>query len=55
VYYARDIPDWNNWKPWLTLLQRLPYLSAGIVMILGLVMTAFGLQATWLVTQRKPN
>jgi nickel/cobalt exporter len=42
--------------PWLDrIAQRLPYLSAGVVMILGLVMTAFGLQATWLVTQRKPN
>ena len=42
--------------PWLDrIAQRLPYLSAGIVMVLGLVMTAFGLQATWLVAQRKPN
>src|SRR5262245_34131350 len=42
--------------PWLDrIAQRLPYLSAGIVMILGLVMTAFGLHATWLATQRKPN
>ena len=42
--------------PWLDrIAQRLPYLSAGIVMILGLVITAFGLQATWLVTQRKPS
>jgi len=42
--------------PWLdSIAQRLPYLSAGIVMILGLVMTAFGLHATWLVTHRKQN
>jgi nickel/cobalt exporter len=42
--------------PWLDrVAQRLPYLSAGIVMILGLVMTAFGLHATWLVTHRKQN
>lgn len=42
--------------PWLDrLAQRLPYLSAGIVMILGLVMTAAGLHATWLAAQRKPN
>src|SRR5262245_33416352 len=42
--------------PWLDrMTQRLPYLSAGIVMILGLVMTAFGLQATWSVGQRRPN
>jgi nickel/cobalt exporter len=42
--------------PWLdSIVQRLPYLSAGIVMILGLVMTAFGLHATWLVTHRKQN
>jgi nickel/cobalt exporter len=42
--------------PWLDrMAQRLPYLSAGIVMILGLAMTAFGLQATWSVGQRRPN
>jgi nickel/cobalt transporter (NicO) family protein len=42
--------------PWLDrVAQRLPYLSAGIVMILGLVMTAFGLQGTWSVGQRRPN
>jgi len=38
--------------PWLDrIAQRLPYLSAGIVLILGLVMTVFGLQATWLAAQ----
>jgi nickel/cobalt transporter (NicO) family protein len=42
--------------PWLNrVAQRLPYLSAGIVLILGLVMTAIGLQATWSVGQRRPN
>ena len=42
--------------PWLDrTAQKLPYLSAGIVMILGLVMTAFGLHATWLVTHHKQN
>jgi nickel/cobalt exporter len=42
--------------PWLDrVAQRLPYLSAGIGMILGLVMTAFGLQATLSVGQRRPN
>ena len=42
--------------PWLdSIAQKLPFLSAGIVMILGLVMTAFGLHATWLVTHRKQN
>jgi nickel/cobalt exporter len=42
--------------PWLDrIAQRLPYLSAGIVMILGLMMTVFGLQATWLAAQRRPN
>jgi nickel/cobalt transporter (NicO) family protein len=42
--------------PWLDrIAQRLPYLSAGIVLILGLVMTVFGLQATWLAAQRRPN
>ena len=39
--------------PWLDRIAgRLPYLSAGIVMILGFVMTAFGLHATWLATHR---
>jgi len=42
--------------PWLDrIAQRLPYLSAGIVLILGLVMTVFGLLATWLAAQRRPN
>jgi nickel/cobalt exporter len=42
--------------PWLDrIAQRLPYLSAGIVMILGLVMSAFGFHAAWLATPRKPN
>src|SRR5262245_47658180 len=42
--------------PWLDrVAQRLPYLSGGIVMILGLVMSAFGFHAAWLATHRKPN
>jgi len=42
--------------PWLDrIAQRLPYFSAGIVMILGLAMTVFGLHATWLTAQRRPN
>jgi nickel/cobalt exporter len=42
--------------PWLDrIAQRLPYLSAGVVMILGLVMSAFGFHAAWLATHRKPN
>ena len=42
--------------PWLDrVAQKLPYLSAGIVMTLGLVMTTFGLHATWLASQGKPN
>ena len=45
----------STW-PWIdSIAQRLPYLSAGIVMILGLVMTAFGLHATWLATYRKQS
>jgi hypothetical protein len=36
-------------------LLRLPYLSAGIVMILGLVMSAFGFHAAWLAAYRKSN
>jgi hypothetical protein len=42
--------------PWLDrIAQKLRYLSAGIVMILGLVMSAFGFHAAWLATHRKPN
>jgi len=42
--------------PWLDrIAQRLPYLSAGIVLVVGLVMTLFGLHATWLAAQRRPN
>jgi len=42
--------------PWLDrIAQKLPHLSAGIVMILGLVMSAFGFHAAWLATHRKPN
>jgi nickel/cobalt transporter (NicO) family protein len=45
----------NTW-PWLDrITQKLPYLSAGIVMIVGLVMTVFGIHAAWLATQRRPN
>jgi len=39
--------------PWLDRIAgRLPYLSAGIVMIVGFAMIAFGLHATWFVTHR---
>jgi len=43
--------------PWFDqIAQRLPYLSAGIVMILGLVMSAFGFHAAWLAAYRsRPN
>ena len=42
--------------PWFDrVAQRLPYLSAGIVLILGLVMSAFGFHAAWLGAHRKPN
>ena len=42
--------------PWFDrMAQRLPYLSAAIVLILGLVMSAFGFHAAWLATHRKPN
>src|SRR5262245_41688992 len=42
--------------PWLDRkAQSLPYLSAGIVITLGLVMTLFGVHAAWLSAQRKPN
>lgn len=45
----------TNWPCLDRIAHRLPCLSAGIVMILGLVMTAFGLQATWSVGQRRPD
>ena len=42
--------------PWFDrIAQRLPYLSAGIVLILGLVMSAFGFHAAWLAAYSKPN
>lgn len=45
----------TTWPGLDRIARRLPYLSAGIVMILGLVMTAFGVHATWLVAHRKPD
>jgi len=44
-----------NWPLLDEVATKLPYLSAGIVMVLGLVMTVFGLHGMWLATQRKPN
>jgi len=35
--------------------QRLPYVSAGFVMIIGLIMTAAGLNATGAFAARKSN
>jgi nickel/cobalt exporter len=35
--------------------QRLPYLSAGLVLILGFIMTAAGLNAVGVFSSRKPN
>jgi len=45
----------THW-PWLDqVAQKLPLLSAGIVMVLGLVMSAFGVHAVWLANYRKPD
>jgi nickel/cobalt exporter len=42
--------------PWFDRVgAKLPYLSAGLVMVLGAVMTAVGLNATGLLGTRKPN
>ena len=42
--------------PWFDrAAQKLPYFSAAIVTVLGLVMTAFGAHAAWLASHRKPS
>jgi nickel/cobalt exporter len=43
------------WPGFDRLAKRLPYLSAGIVMAVGLVMTIAGLHGTGILTARKPN
>ena len=45
----------KRWSGFERLAQRLPYLSAGIVALIGLVMTAAGVNATGLVGPRKPS
>ena len=37
------------------LAQRLPYLSAGLVMLMGLILTAAGLGGTGLLSARRPH
>jgi nickel/cobalt exporter len=43
------------WPGFDRMAQRLPYVSAGLVMIVGIVMTAAGLNATGVFAARKPN
>jgi nickel/cobalt exporter len=43
------------WPGFDHMAQRLPYISAGLVMIVGVVMTAAGLNATGVFAARKPN
>jgi nickel/cobalt transporter (NicO) family protein len=43
------------WPDFDRTAQRLPYFSAGIVLIVGFVMTAAGFNATGLFGSRKPN
>jgi nickel/cobalt exporter len=43
------------WPGFNRLAQRLPYFSAGLVMVLGLVLTAAGLNNAGVFASRKPN
>ena len=43
------------WPSFDRAAQRLPYLSAGLVLIVGFIMTAAGLNAAGLFSPRKPN
>jgi nickel/cobalt transporter (NicO) family protein len=43
------------WPGFDRLMQRLPYFSAGLVMILGLVLTAAGLNSAGVFATRKPD
>jgi nickel/cobalt exporter len=43
------------WPGFNRLAQRLPYFSAGLVMVLGLVLTAAGLNSAGVFASRKPN
>lgn len=43
------------WPGFDRMAQRLPYVSTGLVMIVGIVMTAAGLNATGVFAARKPN
>jgi len=45
----------KSWPGFDRLAQRLPYLSAGLVLILGAVMTLAGLNAAGVFSARKPN
>jgi nickel/cobalt exporter len=45
----------NAWPGFDRMAQRLPYVSAGLVMIVGVVMTAAGLNAAGVFAARKPN
>lgn len=43
------------WPGFDRMAQRLPYLSAGLVMVVGVIMTAAGLNAAGVFAARKPN
>jgi ABC-type nickel/cobalt efflux system permease component RcnA len=45
----------KTWPGFDRMAQRLPYISVGLVMIVGVVMTAAGLNATGIFAARKPN
>ena len=49
---TKVIDRWSGFDRWAA---RLPYLSAGFVLTLGLVITALGLNATGLLGTRKPK
>jgi nickel/cobalt exporter len=43
------------WPGFEQATQKLPYLSAGLVLVIGLIMTAAGLNAAGVFSSRKPN
>jgi nickel/cobalt exporter len=45
----------KTWPGFDRMAQRLPYVSAGFVMIVGVIMTAAGLNAAGVFAARKPN
>ena len=45
----------RKWPGFDRLAQRIPYLSAGLVLVVGAIMTVAGLNAAGVISPRKPN